>query len=209
MYLQSLGRQYEGYCQAAICSSADCEDAYKVQSGLVTATRVGASTAKPNTTAGYFHQLGRPVLLDVSVTARGQDTTVSDILTSLADQSSTLEQTDYTSCFLKLRVDSPSFLVGSCLFVHIVIAIYLLAYWTPPNRRSDLHHDHRYLPLASRRNSSLQHPTRGSTYPHRAYRACCRYSICVIAHSTNSRLPARPTVFGSALLSGSASAAVA
>lgn len=48
MYLQSLGRQYEGYCQAAICSSADCQDAYKAQSGLVTATRVGASTAKPN-----------------------------------------------------------------------------------------------------------------------------------------------------------------
>ncbi|GAK66113.1 uncharacterized protein PAN0_011d4335 [Moesziomyces antarcticus] len=48
MYLQLLGRQYAGYCQAAICSSADCKDAYKNSSGLLSANRVGSRTTKPN-----------------------------------------------------------------------------------------------------------------------------------------------------------------
>lgn len=48
MYLQLLGRQYDGYCTAAICSSADCKDAYKVSSGLLSSKRVGARTTKPN-----------------------------------------------------------------------------------------------------------------------------------------------------------------
>ncbi|KIS68225.1 uncharacterized protein UMAG_03807 [Mycosarcoma maydis] len=48
MYLQLLGRQSQGYCQAAICSSKNCKDAYKVESGLMTASRAGDQTVKPN-----------------------------------------------------------------------------------------------------------------------------------------------------------------
>lgn len=48
MYLQLVGRQSYGYCQAAICSSKDCNDAYKQESGLMTASRTGEQTIKPN-----------------------------------------------------------------------------------------------------------------------------------------------------------------
>lgn len=48
MYIQLLGRQYQGYCQPAYCSSSTCADAYKKESGLLTANRAGGSTVKPN-----------------------------------------------------------------------------------------------------------------------------------------------------------------
>lgn len=48
MYLQNMGRQSEGYCQAAYCNSANCADAYKTSSGLMSTTRVGDRTVKPN-----------------------------------------------------------------------------------------------------------------------------------------------------------------
>lgn len=48
MYLQLEGRQQAGYCQAAYCSYKDCPDAYKNNSGLIGAERVGDSTVKPN-----------------------------------------------------------------------------------------------------------------------------------------------------------------
>ncbi|KAJ1033926.1 hypothetical protein NDA16_000134 [Ustilago loliicola] len=48
MYIQLMGRQYEGYCVAAYCNSKDCADAYKKESGLLMASRAGSSTVKPN-----------------------------------------------------------------------------------------------------------------------------------------------------------------
>ncbi|KAJ9473977.1 hypothetical protein PHBOTO_004060 [Pseudozyma hubeiensis] len=48
MYLQLLGRQSQGYCQAAICSSKTCKDAYHSESGLMTESRSGSDTVKPN-----------------------------------------------------------------------------------------------------------------------------------------------------------------
>lgn len=48
MYLQLLGRQYQGYCRPAYCNSKDCADAYKTNSGLLSASRAGSSTVKPN-----------------------------------------------------------------------------------------------------------------------------------------------------------------
>ncbi|CBQ68419.1 conserved hypothetical protein [Sporisorium reilianum SRZ2] len=48
LYLQLLGRQTQGYCQAASCGTKDCADAYKVDSGLMTASRAGQQTVKPN-----------------------------------------------------------------------------------------------------------------------------------------------------------------
>lgn len=48
MYMQLMGREFEGYCQAAYCNSNDCPDAYKVNSGLLSASRIGDPTAIPN-----------------------------------------------------------------------------------------------------------------------------------------------------------------
>ncbi|EST08037.1 Thaumatin [Kalmanozyma brasiliensis GHG001] len=48
MYMQLLGQQEEGYCQAAICGSKTCKDAYHKESGLMTASRKGDDTVKPN-----------------------------------------------------------------------------------------------------------------------------------------------------------------
>lgn len=48
MYLSLVGQQRDGYCQPAHCANANCHDAYKSTSGTLTASRIGASTAKPN-----------------------------------------------------------------------------------------------------------------------------------------------------------------
>ncbi|TKY89938.1 hypothetical protein EX895_001236 [Sporisorium graminicola] len=48
LYLQLLGRQSQGYCQAASCGNKNCIDAYKTDSGLMTASRIGQQTVRPN-----------------------------------------------------------------------------------------------------------------------------------------------------------------
>lgn len=48
MYIQLLGKQYQGYCTAASCYSANCKDAYKTPSGLLETQRTGSDTVMPN-----------------------------------------------------------------------------------------------------------------------------------------------------------------